>query len=295
MEEAHYQYGFVSDHNLTIEQLEKYKVLIMPNVAAISDDHAQIIEEWIEQGGKLIATYQTSLFDEKGKARSNFAFNKAFGVSFTGEAVNTNKDFYQKIITRNEISKGFELTELLHNAGNTLMTDAAEEAVIVTGYLPQINNQPPENAYPKNWNSDHPIVVMHDHGKGQVVYFANEVAKLNYTVGHPDYHELLVNSINALLGKHEVLMTNAPSSVHIYLNRSTKDTSTYQLALVNTTSGSQRPLRDLVPVSTINIELPHNIKSYTPLVKYSDTEIIVEGNRITINNLNEFYSLKMKL
>ena len=95
---------------------------------------------------------------------------------------------------------------------------------------------------------------MHDYGKGQVVYFANEAAKLNYTIGHPDYHDLLVNAVNTLLGNHEVLKTNAPASVHVYLNQRTKEQGTYQLSLVNTSSGSQRPIRDLIPVSGITID-----------------------------------------
>jgi len=242
----------------------------------------------------LIATFQTSLFDEWGNERRNFGLSRAFGVNYSGQVVNTNKDFYQKIITRNELLKGFDLTQLLHNAGNTLMADADPEAVIVTGYLPQINNQPPENAYPENWNSDHPIVVMHNYGTGQVVYFANEVAKLNYTIGHPDYHDLLVNSISTLLGNHDILKTNAPTSVHVYLNQNSKEHDTYQLSLVNTSSGSQRPMRDLVPVYGIYIELPFKIKSYESLVENATTKILIDGNRITIDHLSEFYSLKLK-
>ena len=36
LEEAHYQYGFVSDNNLSSEMLDKTKVLILPNVASLT-------------------------------------------------------------------------------------------------------------------------------------------------------------------------------------------------------------------------------------------------------------------
>lgn len=295
LEEAHYQYGFVSDHNLTIEKLQKFKVLIMPNVASLSDAHAEIIDKWVNQGGKLIATSQTSLYDEWSKTRQNFALSDVFGVSYNGKIVDTKSDSYQKIITRNNLMAGFENTVLLHNGGKTLMTDANADATVVTGYLPKINNQPPENAFPDNWDSNNPIIVMNNYGKGQVVYFANEVAKLNYFIGHPDYHDLLKNAVNTLLGHAEVLKTNAPSSVHVYLNQNTEALQTYQLSLVNTSSGSQRPLRDLVPVSNITIELPFQITSYESLIKNTDIKISLKGNVITIDNLNEFCSLKLNL
>jgi hypothetical protein len=103
LEEGHYQYGFVSDRQLTIEKLNQFKVLIMPNVAALSDEHAGIIHNWVAAGGKLIATFQTSLFDEFGVQREDFGLADLFGIGYSGTTANTETDCYQKIITRNPI------------------------------------------------------------------------------------------------------------------------------------------------------------------------------------------------
>ena len=295
LEEKHYQYGFVTDINITKEKLSQFKVLIMPDVAALSDDHASIIREWVKDGGKLIATFQTSLFDETGKMRKDFSMSDLFGVNYNGSFVNTEMDCYQKIILRDKILAGFEKTMLLHNGGRTLMVNPSLQAKVITGYLPKINNQPPEFAFPGNWDSPSPIMVMNSFGKGQVVYFANEVDKLNYTIGHPDYSNLISNSINILLDNIEVLQTNAPASVHVYLNQNSDDKSVYQLSLVNTSSSSLRPLRDLVPVSGITIHLPFKVKSCDPLWDAKNTKVKVDGNTLVIDNLNEFVSLKLNI
>lgn len=295
LEENHYQYGFVSDLALTIEKLSKSKVLVMPNVAALSNENAALIREWVNDGGKLIATFQTSLFDEVGKMRTNFSLSDVFGVSYGGSVVNTQMDCYQKIISREKIMAGFENTQLLHNGGKTLMVNPASGTKVITGYLPQINNQPPEFAFLESWDSNSPIMVINNFGKGQVVYFANEVDKLNYTIGHPDYSNLISNSLNTLLDDVEVLQTNAPASVHVYLNQNPDDKSVYQLSLVNTSSASLRPLRDLVPVSGITIHLPFKIKSCDSLWDAKNTKVKVDGNTLVIDNLNEFVSLKINI
>ena len=292
LEEGHYQYGFVSDHDLNLNQLNQFKILIMANIAALSDEHSRIIRSWVEQGGRLIATFQTSLFDETGQQHKDFGLADLFGASYGGSVINTETDCYQKIITRTPVLDGFEKTKLLHNGGRTLMVNPAPEATVITGYLPKINNQPPENAFPESWDSSNPIVVRNKFGKGQVVYFANEVARLNYTLGHPDYRDLLVNSINTLTQDHELLRTNAPASVHVYLNQSDKDTDVFQLSLVNTSSSTLRPLRDLIPVSGIEVYLPFTVRNAKILIK-NEAKIRVERNTLFIDDLGEFGSIQL--
>ncbi|MDA0195664.1 MAG: hypothetical protein O2887_11850 [Bacteroidetes bacterium] len=292
LEEAHYQYGFVSDNNLSSEMLDKTKVLILPNVASLSEAHGKIIRDWVYDGGNLIATHLTSLYDEIAKEREDFLLADVFGVHYTGKVANTEMDCYQKVVTRTDILKGFELTKLLHNGGSTLLVNADPGVSTVTGYLPKINNQPPENAFPENWDSPNPIVVSNRYGDGQVIYFANQIAMLNYSIGHPDYHDLLVNSVNSLLGNEKVLTTNAPASVHVYLNRSVEEPHFYQLSLVNTSSNTQRPLRELIPVDGIRVDLPFEINSIQ-VMSNNGAKVIREGNSILVDDLEEFCGVRV--
>ena len=203
-------------------------------------------------------------------------------------------DCYQKVVTRTDILKGFGLTKLLHNGGSTLLVDADPGVTTVTGYLPKINNQPPENAFPKNWESTNPIVVTNRYGDGQVIYFANQVAKLNYSIGHPDYNDLLTNSVNNLLGNRKVLKTNAPASVHVYLNKSVDDPNVYQLSLVNTSSNTLRPLRELIPVDGIKIELPFAVASFE-IMSNNRSEVTLQDGNILVEKLREFCGLRLRL
>jgi len=291
--ENHYQYGFISDKLISPEALQPFKILFLPNTAALSTAHLNIIKDWVYQGGKLISSFQTSMYDEHGQARADFGLGEVFGVTNLHEVVNTEMDCYQKIIRRNELVQGMEKTELLHNGGRTLLTQTLPGAEAVTGYLPKINNQPPENAFPANWESTHPILVRNRFGKGESIYFANEIERLNGTIGHPDYNQLITNAINFLLGKSIKLKTNAPASVHIYLNQSSQHAKTYQLSLVNTSSSSQRPFRELIPVQNITVELPFAVQSVEKLYDRDKAVLKLSTNSINISHLKEFYAIKV--
>ncbi|MEP7322924.1 MAG: alpha-amylase family protein, partial [Saprospiraceae bacterium] len=294
LSENHYQYGFVVDRNLDMEQLKKFKVLLLPNVTVLSDTQIKTIKDWVAVGGKIISTYQTSLYNESGLELQNFGLSEVFGVDYLNGKVNTEIDCYQKIIKRNELVKGMELTNLLHNGGQTLLTRAQANASVVTGYLPKIINQPPENAYPENWDSPNPILVMNTYGQGESIYFANEIDKLNYAPGHPDYDQLLKNSIDYLIYGNKILKTNAPASVHVYLNQSVENSHSYQLSLVNTSGNLQRPLRTLIPVHEIEVELPFSIKNVKLLYPSKDAKFLIKGKKIYINKLEDFVCLKVE-
>jgi len=293
LEENHYQYGFISDRQLSAEKLKHFKLLFLPDVEALSSEHVQLIEEWVSNGGKLISTFKTSLYDENGVSRNEFGLSKVLGVSYLNQIVNTEMDCYQKIMKRNNLVKGMELTSMLHNGGRTVLIKTINAAETITGYLPKINNQPPEYAYPADWNPKNPIMVNNKFGKGESVYFANEIEKLNFTIGHPDYDHLLCNSINHLLGQQPILKTNAPASVHVYLNKNDKSLKIYQLSVVNTSGISQRPLRDLITVDKITVELPFVIESAEIMYSTGNPSVKFKNNQITIDHLEEFYSVKI--
>jgi hypothetical protein len=291
--ENHYQYGFISDRQITSEMLGQFKLLILPNVVALSDEQIKVIEEWVNAGGKIISSFKTSQFDEKRNQRPELGLSSVFGVHSLKQVINTETDCYQVILTRNDLLKGMEKTKLLHNGGFTLLTEANAGAVSLTGYIPKINNQPPEYAFPPTWETKNPVMVYNKSGKGESVYFANQIEKLNFSLGHPDYNALLVNSIEYLLRDRILLKTNAPASVHVYLNRSDEEPDSYNLAIVNTSGGTQRPYRQIIPVHDITIELPFRIVSSELLYKTEGKVTRINDKKIKIDRLDEFYSIKI--
>jgi hypothetical protein len=62
--EEHLPLTVINDWNLNPADLARYKVLILPNTACLDDAQAAGVREFVRNGGGLVATQDTSLFDE---------------------------------------------------------------------------------------------------------------------------------------------------------------------------------------------------------------------------------------
>jgi beta-galactosidase GanA len=60
-------------------QMGQFRTLILPNIAALSDSQCRQLREYVAQGGNLIATHETSLYDEWGARRKEFGPADLFG------------------------------------------------------------------------------------------------------------------------------------------------------------------------------------------------------------------------
>ena len=74
----------VHDRLLDPEHIDRFKTLILPNIAALSTQQCDQLRAFVEQGGSIVATYETSLYDEWGVRRNDFGLASLFGVSFAG-------------------------------------------------------------------------------------------------------------------------------------------------------------------------------------------------------------------
>ena len=59
-------------------------VLVLPNLAAISDAQAAAVRAFVAGGGGLVATGESSRYDEEGRARADFALADLFGAHASG-------------------------------------------------------------------------------------------------------------------------------------------------------------------------------------------------------------------
>jgi signal transduction histidine kinase len=60
---ARIPFDFVHEEDLGEERLAQYSVLILPNVALLSDRQATQIEDYVQRGGSLLATFETDLIE----------------------------------------------------------------------------------------------------------------------------------------------------------------------------------------------------------------------------------------
>jgi Hypothetical glycosyl hydrolase 6/Beta-galactosidase trimerisation domain len=84
MMERHLPVSLVTDRELERGKLDDYKVLFMPNCAAMSDAELETVRRFVRDGGGLVATYETSLYDEHAKPRDTFGLADVLNARKTG-------------------------------------------------------------------------------------------------------------------------------------------------------------------------------------------------------------------
>lgn len=62
------------------------RTLVLPDLAAMSDAQVASVRRFVEGGGGLVATGDSSLFDANGEVRSDYALADMFGISLGGDA-----------------------------------------------------------------------------------------------------------------------------------------------------------------------------------------------------------------
>ena len=71
-------FDIIFDDNL--KDLSKYSVLILANQECLGDDQLELIREFVRKGGGLVATENSSLYDEWRRNRQSFGLKDLFGL-----------------------------------------------------------------------------------------------------------------------------------------------------------------------------------------------------------------------
>ncbi|HXP60110.1 MAG TPA: alpha-amylase family protein, partial [Dongiaceae bacterium] len=92
--EARIPFETVQDSQLDPAHVQPFQVLALPNIANLSDVQCAQLQAFVEKGGGLVATHETSLNDERGKRRDDFGLARLFGASFAGNVIERQQNAY---------------------------------------------------------------------------------------------------------------------------------------------------------------------------------------------------------
>ena len=83
LEDLGFQYDFISylDVQEGREDLSRFKVIVLSKTTCLSDQEAEALRAFVEQGGTLVADHLCGVFDELGKGRKKGVLDDLFGVA----------------------------------------------------------------------------------------------------------------------------------------------------------------------------------------------------------------------
>lgn len=241
-------------------------VLILPNLGALSDAQCDAIRRFVLAGGSLVATGESSLYNEWGDPRPDFAFADLFLThaaspnSGTGPRSRT-RHTYLRIpaqLPRHEVLQGFEETALLPFGGllSPMKTDPA--ATVPLTFVPEFPIYPPETAWMREPSSNIPGLILHQHPGGGRIAFLPAALDRQFAVDHlPDHALLLANLVRWAAAGKLPLSVEGRGLLDCHLYRQPGRLILHALNLVS--AGTWRsPIDEFVPAGpfTFRVRLP---------------------------------------
>jgi len=199
-------FDFVHEENLGPKSLGRYSTLILPNVALMSETQCSQIREYVESGGNLLATFETSRYDEWGERCRGFGLSDVFGVRPTAGAARVSGAFYSRVRKTHEILAGMGGLSRLPGGEHHVPLEPSADAVLTV--MPTYPQGIPEMVYPypraetdfHEGRDGSPYLVVRQFGKGTVVYISADIGRCYWLCGNADLGALLHNAVRWLAG-----------------------------------------------------------------------------------------------
>jgi len=86
LQQSHVPTDAIWAETLTREKLARYRAAVLADAKSLTGREIEIVREWVENGGVLLATGTTSLFNHWAEQQPDYALADVFGVSYAGYA-----------------------------------------------------------------------------------------------------------------------------------------------------------------------------------------------------------------
>src|SRR5580704_2638231 len=211
--QGRFAFDFVHEDRLELERLAKYRALLLPNVAMLSDRQCNQLRDYVRSGGSLMASFETSLYDEDLKPRADFGLADIMGVSKNGDAIGTNGNPYSARIEAvagppPPILQGFHDTNWLAGAQNRVPLKPVDSPLLTV--VPGFVRYPPELAYPAHPHTNEPAIVVRESGASRMAWFPGDIERTYWLTGHGDLLRLLHNAIRWVSHDERVVQVEGP-------------------------------------------------------------------------------------
>ena len=226
--------------------LAEYELVILPNVACMSDHLAAVLEEYVAGGGKILSTYESGLLGTQGQPRSDFALGDVLGIRYL-EPYPLGTCYVQREP---------EPSVCIGGAARTQATTATVISHIIQ----------PDPDYPDSGldlvpgdETPYPMISYHPYGRGHAWYVAASLGYAAYRFGYYQTLELLADLI-ADVGLSAWYQLEAPCTVE--LSMETDAQGTLYVHLTNQTVPAYTPGRaisrsidQIIPLQDIRLKL----------------------------------------
>jgi hypothetical protein len=286
--ESRIPFEMVHDHLLDAEHLAPYKTLILPNLACLSDAQCDQLRAFVSRGGSIVATHETSLYDEVGTRRKNFALADLFGVDWTaksqGPMLNSYIRLEHEALPGNALFAGLEDAPRIINGVSRLEVTPREKfAETPFTLIPSYPDLPMEKVYPRTPRTDTSCLYLRQPA-GRVAYFPFDIDRTFWEVLCADHLKVLRNTLLWANNEEAVVGVDGPGLLDVTAWRNSRAITIHLVNLTNPMA-MKGPYRDFFPVGpqTVRLRLPIGVQAKSARLLAADKSIAVERTGATMS------------
>lgn len=264
--EARIPFEMVNDRLLDEEHLKSFKLLVLPNIASLSDIQCNQFRKFVEGGGNLVATFETSLYDENGRKRTDFGLADLFGVSYSQHVEGPMQNSYLRLKSDpatnqfHPVLKGLEDAYRIINTIYMVSVKASCECPEPVTLIPTYPDLPMEHVYPRVLDTDIRGLYLRNLGKGRIAYFPGDIDRSFWQIMCTDHGKLLQNTIRWALNEESIVDVKGPGILDVTVWRQERSMTVHLVNLTNPMM-MKGPFRELIPVTAqVSIKLPRGTK-----------------------------------
>ena len=259
--EARVPFEMVHDRMLEAAHIDRFKPLVLPNVAALSDTQCEQLRAYARRGGSLLATGETSLYDEWGRRRKNFGLAEVFGARFNGRLEGPMRNSYLRLEKDAATGRFHPVLKGLEDAGRIIngvwRVDASPAGMYPNPPLtliPSYPDLPMEKVYPRQPRTDIPGVFLREAGNSRVMYFPWDIDRTFWEVLCVDHGVLLRNAVEWATNEEQPVTVAGPGVLDVTVWRQ-KESLTVHLVNLTNPMMMKGPLREAIPVGPQKVRL----------------------------------------
>jgi len=286
LQEGKYQFDFIDSQM----DFGKYRVLILPDNIPVSPDLNNKIDNYLKNGGALIASFESGL----GEKKENFTL-ESLGIhkaddgplDQTGQLVR-GKSYYRSnyaeyIIPSGDIGKELKETEyVLYSKGMDIEVEEADILLNKTkSYFDRTwEHYSSHRQTPSSGKPGGPAIVKN----GNVIYFAHNVFSQYQQNGPIWYKKLVLNALDILLTE-PVVRLNAPSTAEVTINEQ-PDENRYVIHFLHYIPQRRTStidiIEDVIPIYDVkaSVKVPDKIKKVVLVPEMRSIDFELKKGRI---------------
>ncbi len=211
--------------------------------------------EYVHSGGRIVATHETSLYDEWGMQRPDFGLSELFGCSYAGHTDRNVRNSYLATKPGHALTRGLEDTPRIIGATGYVAVkphDGVTDSPLML--IPSYPDLPMESVYPRDTTTRTSMAYCREVGRGRVVYLPMDIDRCFWQVMNPDQRLILRNAVEWAADEQSFIHVEGPGVLDIACWRQ-PDFITVHLVNLTNPMLLRAPFRELIQMGPYRVKL----------------------------------------